>query len=103
MFDATEQSFHRWVVTITHSKRQVCDEDFSRPNPDGVPSPPTSPAVRIAEAYKLRRQPVEALGALTAQGLFLWRFMGSREFRRRVTLRQQLGKNTHPRRPKAVP
>jgi hypothetical protein len=44
---------------------------FGRPDPGGNPSQPTPPGSK--EAYKLRQQPVEARGELTAPGSFLWR------------------------------
>jgi hypothetical protein len=41
-------------------------------DPGGIsPSPDTPEAARIKRAYKLREQPVEARGALTAPGSFL--------------------------------
>jgi hypothetical protein len=44
----------------------------NRPDPGSVPIP-RHPAARIIRAYKLRQQPVEAPGAWTARGSFLWR------------------------------
>jgi hypothetical protein len=81
----------RIELSLTRDQRHIfqaptIEEDFSTPNPDGVPQSPDIPAVRIAEAYKLKRQPVEALGSSTAEGLFLWRLMGNGRFRWRVTV-----------------
>jgi len=54
--------------------RRCLESDFwfDRPDPDGIPIPRRPDVARITRAYKLRQQLVEALGALTARGSFLW-------------------------------